>query len=64
MQLSSTCGVIRPTLVSGDFFVSAPEADIHILKYIIHDWNDERSLKILSNRAHCGRRRLVASGNI
>ena len=46
-QLSSTCGVIRPTLISGDFFVSIPEADIHILKYIIYDWNDEQSLKIL-----------------
>jgi hypothetical protein len=43
--LSSTCGVIRPTLISGDFFVSIPEADIHILKYIIYDWNDEQSLK-------------------
>jgi len=50
-QLSSTCGVIRPTLISGDFFVSIPEADIHILKYIIYDWNDEQSLKNLAGGA-------------
>jgi SAM-dependent methyltransferase len=44
--LSSRCRAI-----AGDFFVSVPEADIHILKYIIHDWNDEQSLLILSNCA-------------
>ena len=44
--LSSRCRV-----VSGDFFESVPEADIHILKYIIHDWDDEQSVLILSNCA-------------
>lgn len=42
--LSSRCGVI-----SGDFFVSVPEADILILKSIIHDWDDEQCVLILSN---------------
>lgn len=45
--LASRCDV-----VAGDFFVSVPEADIHILKYIIHDWDDEQSRLILSNCAH------------
>jgi SAM-dependent methyltransferase len=44
--LSSRCRV-----VSGDFFVAVPEADICILKYIIHDWDDEQSVSILSNCA-------------
>src|SRR3569832_2049228 len=50
--LASRCRV-----VAGDFFVSVPEADIHILKYIIHDWNDEQSLSILSNCARALRRK-------
>ena len=33
-----------------DFFVSVPEgADAYIMKWIIHDWNDEDSLRILRN---------------
>jgi len=32
-------------MISGDYFVSIPEADVHILKYIIYDWNDEQKLK-------------------
>ena len=44
--LSSRCHVVE-----GDFFVAVPEADIHLLKYIIHDWDDEQSILILSNCA-------------
>ena len=44
--LSSRCHV-----VGGDFFVAVPEADIHLLKHIIHDWDDEQSILILSNCA-------------
>jgi O-methyltransferase domain/Dimerisation domain len=37
-------------VVAGDFFRSVPEgADAYILKFIIHDWNDEQSLAILKN---------------
>jgi SAM-dependent methyltransferase len=50
--LSSRCRVI-----AGDFFVSVPEADIFILKYIIHDWDDEQSLLILSNCARALRQK-------
>jgi SAM-dependent methyltransferase len=45
--LSSRCHVLE-----GDFFVAVPEADIHLLKYILHDWDDEQSILILSNIAH------------
>jgi ubiquinone/menaquinone biosynthesis C-methylase UbiE len=37
-------------VVAGDFFHSVPEgADAYILKFIIHDWDDEQSLAILKN---------------
>ena len=40
----------RCRLVAGDFFKSVPHGgDAYILKWIIHDWDDERSLAILKN---------------
>ena len=39
----------RVEKVSGDFFASVPQADAYMMKHIIHDWDDERSIKILSN---------------
>jgi hypothetical protein len=40
----------RCELVAGDFFESVPEGgDAYILKYILHDWDDERSIAILTN---------------
>jgi SAM-dependent methyltransferase len=40
----------RCELVSGDFFKSVPQGgDVHLLKQIIHDWNDERAGVILAN---------------
>jgi SAM-dependent methyltransferase len=51
LGLSSRCKVLE-----GDFFKAVPEADIHILKYIIHDWDDEQSVRILSNCARVLRR--------
>ena len=40
----------RCTLASGDFFESVPEgADLYTMKFIIHDWDDERSRVILRN---------------
>lgn len=42
----------RTELVSGDFFQEIPVvADIYLMKFIIHDWNDEQSITILSNLA-------------
>jgi hypothetical protein len=40
----------RCEIAAVDFFTSVPEgADAYIMKWIIHDWNDEDSSKILSN---------------
>jgi len=40
----------RVEFVAGDFFKSVPAiADAIILKSVIHDWNDERSITILRN---------------
>ena len=40
----------RCELISGSFFESVPGgADAYILKAIIHDWDDEHSIKILKN---------------
>lgn len=40
----------RCEVVPGDFFQSVPEgANAYLLKYVIHDWDDERSLAILRN---------------
>jgi hypothetical protein len=40
----------RCRLVSGDFFEAVPEgADLHLLKQILHDWNDERATQLLQN---------------
>ena len=40
----------RCELVGGSFFESVPEGgDAHILKWIIHDWDDEKSVAILKN---------------
>ena len=40
----------RCQLVGGDFFQFVPEGgDAMILKWIIHDWNDEQSIRILKN---------------
>ncbi|XP_020237164.1 isoflavone 4'-O-methyltransferase [Cajanus cajan] len=35
--------------VGGDMFKSIPSADAVLLKWVLHDWNDELSLKILKN---------------
>ena len=53
--LTSRCRVVE-----GDFFEAVPEADCYILKHIIHDWDDERSVRILLNCA----RSLRTSGRV
>jgi SAM-dependent methyltransferase len=43
----------RCSVVSGDFLESVPaSADAYILKSVIHDWDDARSIKILQNCHH------------
>ncbi len=49
----------RCETISGDFFQSIPSGgDIYLLKYIIHDWDDDDALRILRN---C--RRAMAPGS-
>jgi len=39
----------RCETVGGDFFAEVPAGDAYIMSNIIHDWDDERSIKILDN---------------
>ncbi len=40
----------RCRLVSGNFFEAVPKGgDAYIMKYILHDWNDDECVKILAN---------------
>ncbi|MFG2194484.1 methyltransferase [Streptomyces sp. NPDC048639] len=39
----------RFTTVGGDFFEAVPPADLYILKYILHDWDDDTCMRILKN---------------
>ncbi len=40
----------RCEVVAGDFFASVPAGhDLYVLKRVIHDWDDEKSVRILSN---------------
>ena len=40
----------RCETVAGDFFKAVPEGgDAYIMKWIIHDWDDERAIRILKN---------------
>jgi len=40
---------------AGDFFTNAPEADIYLLKNVLHDWNDEEAVRILKRCRHAMR---------
>lgn len=50
-QLLRESGVAeRCRVIPGDFFRAVPEAaDAYILKFVIHDWDDSRSVSILRN---------------
>jgi hypothetical protein len=37
----------RVTAVAGDFFEAAPAADVYLLAFILHDWDDESCTRIL-----------------
>lgn len=39
----------RCSLIPGDMFENVPEGRTYILKRVIHDWDDEKSLAILKN---------------
>jgi len=45
LKMENRCQTVR-----GDFFETIPAgADAYYMQHIIHDWNDERSLKLLGN---------------
>ena len=49
-QLAAAGVAERCRVIAGDFFHSVPSgADAYILKSVIHDWDDERSVTILRN---------------
>ena len=35
--------------MTGDFFAAVPEADLYLLKMVLHDWDDEQCVRILRN---------------
>ena len=39
----------RFSAVGGDFLTSVPEADLYLLKYILHDWDSPSCIRILDN---------------
>jgi hypothetical protein len=41
----------RLSAVAGSFFESVPEADLYLLKWILHDWDDVSCVRILKNCA-------------
>lgn len=43
----------RFAFVGGDMFADVPEAQVYVMKHIIHDWDDDRCVKLLR---HCVRR--------
>jgi O-methyltransferase domain/Dimerisation domain len=45
----------RSKALAGDFFTDVPEADIYLLKHILHDWNDEQCVCILERCRHAMR---------
>src|SRR5471030_193745 len=48
--LSSAGVAKRSSFVQGDFFASVPDGyDLYLMKFILHDWDDEHVLRILRN---------------
>jgi len=50
----------RVEKISGDFFKEVPAADGYIMRHIIHDWDDERSIAILG----CIRSAMLPDGKV
>jgi hypothetical protein len=51
LEYLSSAGVGQQSrFVQGDFFTSVPDGyDLYLMKFILHDWNDEHVLRILRN---------------
>lgn len=50
----------RTRVIGGDFFVALPAADLCLRKCVLHHWDDESCVQILSR---CGRRWFLAAGS-
>ena len=49
-RMESTGQAARWECVAGDFFTGVPTGgDLYLLKKVIHDWDDERAQRILTN---------------
>ncbi|MFL4910001.1 methyltransferase [Streptomyces sp. MMS24-I2-30] len=57
----------RITFTAGDFFESVPAADVYVLSFVLHDWDDDYAVRILESirkAANPGARLLVLEGVI
>ncbi|MFB7493344.1 methyltransferase [Streptomyces sp. NPDC056161] len=57
----------RITFTAGDFFESVPTADVYVLSFVLHDWDDDSAVRILESirkAANPGARLLVLEGVI
>ncbi|PYT26613.1 MAG: hypothetical protein DMG57_20990 [Acidobacteria bacterium] len=57
----------RCDFVGGDFFKAVPEGgDLYIMKYVLHDWDHDRAVSILTNcrRAMAGHGKLLVIEDI
>jgi hypothetical protein len=55
----------RVTFVAGDFFSHVPAADVYLLSFVLHDWDDEAGARILESirkAANPGARLLIIEG--
>jgi hypothetical protein len=48
-QVGDAAVATRLEYVGGDMFESVPAADVYIMKHIIHDWEDEKCVRLLDN---------------
>jgi hypothetical protein len=57
---------IRFSAVAGDFFAAVPDADLYLLKAILHDWDDDSCVRILRNCRETARpgARLIVIENV
>jgi len=46
----------RSRAMAGNFFTAVPEADIYLLKNVLHDWDDEEAVRILKRCRQAMRR--------
>ncbi|KAK7391804.1 hypothetical protein VNO78_20226 [Psophocarpus tetragonolobus] len=47
--IANLTGTNNLSFVAGDMFQFIPQADALLLKWVLHDWNDENCIKILKN---------------